>query len=238
MLLRITNRCHAGCSHCLIDGSGPNGEHMSVDLVKESVLFAERFGVSVLLVSGGEPFEHPDIERLLPIFERIRIVFFLSNGHFLRDKDKLDMVLRNELRVQVTYDPRYYKVPVTFPEELLRNEDFMFSDEVSLLFPCRRTREAGILSTRESPPCFNLLSIASTIGIVDAVRLLETQGRVCGPSINIDGSVRAGESDTCYALGNICSSSKELNQALREMKCNRCGLWENLGVIKEMFCGA
>ena len=51
---------------------------------------------------------------------------------------------------------------------------------------------------------------------------------MCTPSINVDGSVVAGEAPSCYKIGDIKSTNEELTQNLNNMKCGKCGLYKNL----------
>jgi hypothetical protein len=66
------------------------------------------------------------------------------------------------------------------------------------------------------------------MGLVKGQLLLALQGRICCPSINIDGTVVAGETDTCHPIGTVDSTMEEIEEALRTMHCNRCGLVKNL----------
>jgi hypothetical protein len=231
MLLRITNRCHGGCSHCMIDGSGPEGEHMPMDTFERALGLVDRLGVKVLLVSGGEPFEHPDVFRMADMLktfalENILFVSFASNGHFALDEEKMESVRRTGIGVQVTCDPRFY--PRILLAERFPGNQFTFEDSIRTIFPCRRTRAAGLVPNRTSPNCFNIRSATRSVGFLKAQTILAVQGRVCCPSINIDGTVVAGETDTCHPIGTVDSSITEIEEALRNMHCKRCGLVDNL----------
>jgi len=232
VLIRITNRCYSGCPHCMIDASGPTGEHMSMETFEEAMGFVHRTGTRVLLVSGGEPFEHPQVfemvERLKAFaMENIIMVAFISNGHFIFDEEKLAKVRQTDIGVQVTCDPRYY--PRLLLREWFLDEQFTFEDRLRLIFPCRRTREAGIVATKSAPNCFNLRSATRSHGFMDGSALLTMQGRVCAPSINVDGTVRAGEADTCHQIGTVRSTVEEINDAILMMRCGKCGLGADLG---------
>jgi hypothetical protein len=215
----------------MIDGASPVGDHMSMDVFDRALDFIGRCGVRVLLVSGGEPFEHPQVfemaERLKQVaMERILFPAFASNGHFALDDEKLRQVQKMGIGVQVTCDPRYYK-RVLLPERF-QDAQFTFEDRLRVIFPCRRTRENNIVPTKNYPNCFNIRSVTRQLGFQQGLFMLELKGRVCAPSINIDGTVVAGESDTCYALGTVDSDVKEVEENLKSMSCKTCGLHDNL----------
>ena len=50
-------------------------------------------------------------------------------------------------------------------------------------------------------------------------------------SIDYDGTVRGGESDYCYSLGNISNGSNYIFNRLKNMKidnCKKCGLMDKM----------
>jgi hypothetical protein len=47
---------------------------------------------------------------------------------------------------------------------------------------------------------------------------------MCTPSVNIDGTIVAGEADTCHHLGTVSSTVADIEEALCTMTCNKCGL--------------
>lgn len=231
MLLRITNRCHSGCSHCMIDGSGPEGEHMSMSTFERALDFIDRCDTKVLLVSGGEPFEHPQVFEMAEMLkslalERMLMVSFASNGHFVLDDDLHNRVRELGIGVQVTCDPRFY--PRLLFKERFQHPGFFFVNGITTIFPCRRTREKGIVSNKTSPLCFNIRSATRQLGFATAVAMLTLQMRICSPSINVDGTVRAGEADTCHQIGTVDSTVAEISDALCSMRCGKCGLGDSL----------
>jgi hypothetical protein len=231
MLLRITNRCMGECPHCMIDGSGPDGDHMTMDVFERALEFIGRSGVRVLLVSGGEPFEHPQVfemaERLREIaLERVLFPAFASNGHFALDEEKLERVRATGIGVQVTCDPRFYQRILL--RERFQGDQFTYEDRLRVIFPCRRTQENNIVTTKNYPNCFNIRSVTRQMGFRQGAFLLELKGRVCTPSINIDGTIVAGEADTCHPIGTVDSDLKEVEENLKIMRCDQCGLNVNL----------
>lgn len=109
MLIRITNACQMGCSHCLADAK-PDGEHMAPETFRACLDLASRIGFPVVLVSGGEPTDHPAIETFLEASRAAGMAsIVLSNGLFLSgDPPRRDRIISLAHMVQVTNDPRYY----------------------------------------------------------------------------------------------------------------------------------
>lgn len=228
MLLRITNRCHSGCSHCMIDASGPEGEHMTEETFVDAARFVLKAKIPVLLVSGGEPFEHPQVFEMAKVLEQVApMVTYISNGHFALDDEKAETIKKMGLKVQVTCDPRFYP-RILMRERFMDNPNIYYEDRLRVIFPCRRTREAGIPYTRFSPGCFNLRSATRSHGFTVGSTLLIQQGKMCAPSINVDGSIRAGEIDTCHQIGTVKSAVWEVEENIRNMRCGLCGLGADL----------
>ena len=87
MLLRITEKCRMECPHCLVCAT-PDGKHMSRDLFVKSLEFLDRLGAKCLVISGGEPTDHPMFFEFMDIVKHgLREVFVIitSNGMFLDD---------------------------------------------------------------------------------------------------------------------------------------------------------
>jgi len=242
MIIRVTHHCTMGCRHCFIDSSGPAGEHMSLPTFQAALDMAQRLGLRVVLLSGGEPFDHPEFFAMLDILlgrNRLLDAGFLpvicSNGEFLEDETMFErlVALRLPFPVQIARDPRFYPRPLRAPQSRLGHPAVVVETRLRTIFPCRRTHEHGIASTRLSPACFNLRSATRSLGIMSALCRLERGSlgispKACSPSINPDGSVVAGESDTCWQIGTVRSSPAGLQRALIEMRCDRCGLHANL----------
>jgi MoaA/NifB/PqqE/SkfB family radical SAM enzyme len=125
----------------MIDASGPEGDHMPMDTFERALDFIDRCQVKMLLVSGGEPFEHPDVFRMAAMIrayalEHMLMPAFASNGHFALDDAKMDAVRRTGIGVQVTCDPRYYERVLL--RERFSDPQFTFEDHIRVIFPCRR----------------------------------------------------------------------------------------------------
>ena len=88
MLIQITNRCRMGCPHCL-DDSRPDGGMMTDRAFGKAVAFAKDNGERQVVISGGEPTEHPDFFALCKTASACGLAFsFASNGMWIGDKKK------------------------------------------------------------------------------------------------------------------------------------------------------
>ena len=242
MLIRVTNRCTMGCKHCMIDASGPEGGHMNLETLKQALAFAEACKVRVLIVSGGEPFEHPEIASVLRMCADFQVrtatvVTVCSNGVFALDEEKFALADRCGLVVQVTNDKRYYGRDLWLIKHKFDRPLMCFEDRIRSIVPCRRTRENGIQPTRLSPMCYNLRSAVRAVGFEKALSALEAYGKYCTPSVNVDGSICAGEMDTCFKIGDVSMKPEDLVDGVRGVRCSKCGLRGNLSPFHRAAIG-
>lgn len=233
MLIRITHHCTMGCRHCFIAASGPTGEHMSWETFVQSLAFARKLGVNLVFLSGGEPTDHPEIERMVRTAQDDFLgVALLSNGLFALDEDRYQrvqqLVADKNVFVQVTNDPRYYPQDLSHIRHKFEVPGFSFTEKISILVPSARTQEHQFSPTRLSPTCFNLRANTRKFSLSVAVTGLERALRFCTPSINPDGSVCAGEMDICHRVGTVSDPIDAIQKNLRRMSCNTCGLRDNL----------
>ncbi|MHC4834520.1 MAG: radical SAM protein [Planctomycetota bacterium] len=241
MLIRITNRCNQSCLHCGVDASGPDGAHMDRETFQAALALSTRLQVLVRLLSGGEPTLHPNFIDYVKAAKGLGgMVCIASNGYFLQNYQYTKAIYAlcdKETHIQITTDKRYYREgptlsPLPVPEQV------MLIDKVETIFPCRRVRENNLTPTRQSPHCFNLRSamrhmhekgLPAAQAFAAGIMFLERQhARACTPSINVDGTVRAGEMDTCHGIGTVHDSLETLAGNLLDMNCNHCGLYEKL----------
>lgn len=225
MLVRITNKCRMACSHCMIDAT-PDGEHMSVDTFIKVLALIKQYQLTFIMVSGGEPLEHPDFFELMDLTKDQNLpAIILSNGMFLEDQVTRDRVLALETPVQITNDPRFYPKTISkFKHPLISYED-----HIRTITTLGRAKENELVTNRIAPMCYNLRSFVRKLNCFwSSVFQLRTMGKLCSPSINIDGSISAGESSCCHRIGTIESADQELTQNLLQMKCNLCGMEDRL----------
>lgn len=227
MLVRVTNKCQMQCSHCMVDAM-PDGHHMTVGTFKQVLDFVEALGVPMLTLSGGEPTDHPQLFELLELVDcASMMVTLLSNGLFLHEWSpaKLDLLFSKVQTVQVTNDPRYYPkhVPV------FEHPKVYWETHLRSMSPFGRALVNKIPLKRQSPLCFNLRSATRYHGsLFQGIYYLRGQGRFCTPSVNIDGTIVAGEAPDCSSIGHVLQDEATLTRNTVALRCNRCKLVENL----------
>lgn len=227
MLIRITECCRMGCSHCMIDAT-PKGQHMSFEMFEKAIRFSETD--FLLIISGGEPLEHPNFFEFAQMIKKSKfnqkMVTILSNGMFLEDEELRERVLDLGFSIQITNDSRFYPRPIpNFSHPLICG----IERKLRIVSPLGRAAKNHLSSGRHSPLCFNLRSVVRNFGNFRlGVLYLRSTGKFCTPSINVDGSISAGESNQCYRIGTVDSSDSELTNNLLSMQCNHCGLEDNL----------
>lgn len=254
MLIKVTNRCSMGCSHCMED-STVKGQHMTEEVFHKALNFTELAEGKAwskgcpprILLSGGECTEHPDIVRFIEIVVEYDLIpFIITNGMWLGNKELREAILRPEwpqLFVQVTNDKRFYP---NAPAERVEDPRICYVDSLTLLMPLGRATRKNFktdLPPRKSPSSFNLRSITRTLGsFEDALVVLRTNAAIglsgnCSPSISDNGDVVAGETRNCFKVGTVDSSMEEITKNLIEMRCNRCGLVDNLSPMHKRAIG-
>lgn len=226
----MSTKGHMNCNHCMISAS-PTGQHMNVDVFKETLNFINQINPILILVSGGEPTEHPGIitilESLLKNFSHEQIIL-VSNGMFLNNKELVNQINSLNILVQITNDSRYYPIKISESDcRILKNGCYV--DRVTLMTPLGRALDNNLTGTRQAPLCFNLRSVATkSTTFKESVKTLESHQKFCSPSINTDGSISVGESNTCYKIGTVEDSDSKLFNNLLNIKCNKCKLFNNL----------
>jgi len=225
MLIRITNHCTMGCTHCLVEAT-PAGEHMASETFEAVVRFVLAEGFPFLMVSGGEPTDHPSIVEFIKhaVSEGL-YTLVLSNGEFLHGNEKRhEAILEAATGVQVTNDPRFYPRRV----EPYEHPKVAWETHIRMVSPQGRAKDTG-LADKTIPECFNLRSLVRSGMTFQAARLtLAGRGRFCTPSINVDGSISAGEAPSCKKIGYVTDDDATITHNLREMRCQRCGLTAKL----------
>lgn len=214
--------------------ASPDGEHMTMETFRKVIGFIKANTLPLIMVSGGEPMEHPQALEFLAMAKKELHVVMLSNGMFVSDAGLRDAVIGLGISVQITSDPRFYKTPI----QKFDHPSFMYEDRIRVVTPIGRAATNKIECNRQSPLCFNLRSATRTTGDVwTAIKILRQGGKMCTPSINVNGDVVAGESSLCRKIGTVDSTTKELTDSVCGMRCNACGLEDSLSVVHKHVIG-
>jgi len=209
-----------------MENARPEGKDMSMETFVKVVDFIDRNGFFFILISGGEPTDHPLFCDFVNLAKAKLKVIVLSNGLFWRDEKRRDQYMALDVQFQVINDSRYYPIKV----DRIDHPNVLYDDKIMApLTPIGRAKTSGFVAGRMSPLCFNLRSAVRSIrDFHDAVLFLRQKGKMCIPSIIVDGSIVAGESQFCHKIGTVESSNVELTNRLAQMRCNACGLADNL----------
>lgn len=151
MLLKITEKCSMGCTHCMND-SKPTGKHMDEKTFHDAVEFLIKHKVfNGILISGGEPTEHPQfvefIEYLVNQLQNdprcsnavhrrkndfrcldvVKSIVITTNGVWmLTHRDEVERIINLNsptlyISFQVSTDPRYYPERIDVDDEFFTN---------------------------------------------------------------------------------------------------------------------
>lgn len=257
MLLRLTNACNEMCPHCLVDAT-PDGMHMSVDVFKNVCAFLLRTGTRSISVSGGEPTLHPqfldmmqDLIRVKDIMVDSGVVILITNGTWILDTTmtcNIKKLLRQGVQVQVSTQKEFYK-----NHDMIMSHEKCFvqmgcefcHDSIEQLVRIGRCKPDAFSKFPVTPStCANIALTARQLQYNKWLPTLELRGNFCKPSINVDGSISAGESPLCTPLGTVMNTVQALHTAAvnhNPRNCNRCSGWDPLrrrhATAAEFFTG-
>lgn len=99
----ITRRCNLSCKHCYLGNA--REEDMNVELFKNIIEEFEQIGGLRLIVSGGEPTEHQEFEKINSLLEKRSVRgILLTNGLRLSDASIIDIKGLNFDEIQISID--------------------------------------------------------------------------------------------------------------------------------------
>lgn len=249
MLIKITERCERGCSHCMINCKA-EGKDMSLETFKTTVDKLQALNISI---SGGEPMLHPDVIEMIDYacMSGVFTVTVLTAGIALH---KLKPLLKKhrKLMVQITNDPRFYPKSSAIDAGIARFVRETNKRQVALVNSIGSISELGrakgkYKGTRKAAPCLNLVMVMvqemirrnTTLRLYDIEVKLASMGLFCSMSIEVDGDLYCGEcglikiadmkDDNWWyqALDNM------MNYETR-MECSECG-FNNLDSVDKVF---
>lgn len=254
MIIDLTYACKMGCSHCMSDCK-PEGENMSIQVLKDSLNFLKKYKILTWCFSGGEIFEHPDILEILEIIEtewmkesfRIPLVLITNGRELVRNK-KIYNYVENLIKrqgkkyifIQVTDDSRFY------PDGFTEKERYWLGkiasviegvpgdprDKNRCLYPQGRAlqnyTEANWYTV--GPKCANpLLLVQQGLGFNEMVMTLLSKGKMCVPVIAPDGSIKLGESALCPPVASIYDTEDVIIDKIKHFHCRQCKIaWQKL----------
>jgi len=251
MILSITESCSMGCIHCMNDAVSCD-KHMDLATFKDSIKFFNKYGGIELIISGGEPTEHPEwIKFLTYALENARgpmnvcHVTLTTNGKYFignQDLQKYMMILMDKYRdfnIQITYDKRYYPEELNFDETFFYLTPVVFCNKVEYIYPMGRAKNNNLPWNSKASKCFNIRSLVRNLkSLSQATLVLATKMKFCTPRINYDGRISLGESSLCPKICNIHEGEQTIVDKICKFKCDGCSIInDNLSKEYKMAIG-
>ena len=99
IVLELTNRCNLKCKYCSIEKD--NIKDMKINIIN----YIENLKIETLILSGGEPFLHPNFEEILEkCCKKFKYVGITTNGTLVSEKFITKFSKFDNLTVQVSID--------------------------------------------------------------------------------------------------------------------------------------
>ncbi len=227
------------CPHCMQD-SKPEPMHMSQETLDQVIQHAKEAGVHAILISGGEPTEHPQFkeitERIISEFPMIGII---SNGQWIDDPEKtkiLQELMKNPgVFLQITNVPGIYpkgineeKIKELFPGTPIEHGPL----HIMTLGRARgderfekEAREDSLTTTS----CFSSALTVAQLPYKETLRNLEIRGKFCHPLVDWKGKLHWSESWLCPSFAEISESLEEISKKAKAWRpCGACPDYKKL----------
>lgn len=240
MMLKITERCTMGCSHCL-NRAIPDGDDMTEDVLLDSLDFIRKNTVSkTIIISGGEPTEHRNFDNMMHLIidyankHRCFLVCTMTtNGEaIIQEPEKFKQYVKAAnfgLYFQISTDSRYYPRSIPNTHSIYNEKTFEFVPNcVTTMYPIGRALDNNLPwnpNVIKSCKCFNVRALSkqlSNVTLADIDGMLAARGYFCTPHISVDGSIKLGESDLCPVCASIYDAPKEIIRKIQAFKCSKC----------------
>lgn len=242
MMIKITERCTMGCTHCM-NSAMPDGKDMSIDVLRDVLSFIKKHGLGrgQIVLTGGEPTEHENFEQVMQEIlafqtqhRHFTIVTVTTNGEAIQNEpERFKRYVQQakaagfSLIFQVSADVRYYPRRIGVHKRIFREEGFVLCDNcIEHMYPQGRALENNFPWQAKASKCFNVRAIAHQTGpsatLQDIERTLMSHMKFCTPHIAIDGSIKLGESDLCPVCASIYDDMDVIMRKIRSFKCRQC----------------
>lgn len=237
MLIKVTQCCSMGCSHCM-NNAVPCDRHMTIDTFKDVLAFIKKYDGFILgdTLTGGEPFEHPNIWELVDIYFKtfpFRPLTIATNGLYLQNNQEIVTEKCDKyplLLFQVTNDTRYYPIKLDLTKRIFRRKKqiYIVTEISHHLTPKGRAKinhpeEKGF--DNKCPACMNvkLMALQTKNGTLSEVfDNLRMNNKKCIPSIQYNGNIAFGEFDDCPGFVSIYDDEKTIYNSILTFSCDRC----------------
>lgn len=241
MMIKITEVCNMGCKHCMNDAK-PYGHHMTMDMFRQAVHFQCLYGGPLMIITGGEPTEHPKFEEMVNYatsvhtYYPIRIPLLITittNGVWMQDNfNFVEWTIRNKnVTWQVTtVDGLYpYKIDTELPVFKLKN--VVVCREIEAMYPMGRALENNLPWQSKASKCFNIRAISKQLAdqhklgncaMRTILSTMAANGKMCTPHIAPNGAIKLGESDLCPICSWLDRPEHEILEDILNFECHKC----------------
>lgn len=228
MMIKITAKCSMNCSHCMNDAK-PSGEHMDFDTFKDAIDFQNRYGSVYLMITGGEPFEHPQWCSFLEYAYRNvnnAIIEVATNGRYLQEYHEVMrqyVASHAAMMFQITNDPKYYPYKLERSLPIFNLPNVVFIDNVPNIYPQGRAQHMPHHS--KGSKCCNIRMVVKQIksfSLQENLMAMAAKDKVCTPFIDIHGNIKLGESDLCPACSSIYKKESDIIRDIWNFECHKC----------------
>lgn len=256
MVIELTERCDMGCTHCMQDCT-MTGNDITLDVLKDSLEFARRYNENFIILSGGEPFLHPQIMEILEIVSEyasqpgvpMTVVTVTTNGEWLlNNKSKAKKIFNrfSKILFQITNDSRYYPRFVNTKDPLFRKSNVFTETHIRHCYPQGRALRSGVdCHGYKASKCTNAklttmqLNVRGQLSISNIINRLHEGGLMCSFEVLVNGDIVIGESRFCKPIGTIWDTEEDLLNSIINFDCEGCrGIMESTGRVfltKEML---
>lgn len=228
-----------------MNSSLPNGSHMSMDTFKNTISLCVKWKVRAILISGGDPFTHPQLSTMLDYvktkYEKARlpvIVALLTNGWWHSDNAELEKAKRIIAKpivrmVQVStlkeFYPNYEKTIEFFTNNRIDKVELQDNWLAQTRFQhVGRGKLHTEIKNEGHNKCIDIyqrvvLRYCNTMSELISQR--ESVGKFCSPSVTFKGDVVLGETRFCKPIGNVNRTCNYIDNIRRfnVFECDRCG---------------
>lgn len=230
------------CPHCLQD-SRPDGGLMDASTLDHAVTFALYCGTLHVVVSGGEPTEHPDLAGFCRRISDAGLSFSLaSNGMWIGDS-AAERVVEEVARIdgyagmQVYSNRKWYRLHGETVAKFKARQDkwrklqiVLDTTEIRNMLSVGRASQCAeaMAAARASKYHNSCLAACVTAAQSDSPaqfsQLMTMQAHFCTPMVDWRGDVHMSESWLCPSCGNVCRDDGErLWQGMRKFRpCGKC----------------
>ncbi len=86
LLIEICNKCHLHCKFCSSSGRDSNNRFLDINLIKQIIKDAKELDVSIIQLSGGEPFTHPSFSEICNFIKKNNFDFIVyTSGNVIKN---------------------------------------------------------------------------------------------------------------------------------------------------------